>query len=100
MTREFQRTQTSTTYTFSMTAAMTMDRVVAMQIVEGGSDAVIFENFLYRTVHALRSAHSTKNKRILVLLDNARTHRREHAQNLAEKQGFTVLYLAQYSPWL
>jgi len=51
-------------------------------------------------VHALRSANDTRHKRIIVLIDNARTHCKEHAQRLAERQGFTVLYSAQYSPWL
>ena len=85
LTREYAATQKSATYTFSVTAAMTMDRVVGMQVVEGGSDAVIFENFLYRTVHALRSAPGTKGKRILVLIDNARTHQREHVLELARR---------------
>ena len=85
LTREYAATQKSTTYTFSVTAAMTMDRVVGMQVVEGGSDAVIFENYLYRTVHALRSAPSINGKRILVLIDNARTHQREHILELAQR---------------
>jgi hypothetical protein len=41
-------------YSFSLLAAITQDKVLSMQLLEGGTDAVLFENFLYRTLNKLR----------------------------------------------
>jgi hypothetical protein len=41
-------------YSFSMIAAMTFDCVISAQITEGGTDHVVFDNFLHRTLHKLR----------------------------------------------
>ena len=37
-----------------MIAAISYDQVVAHQIVEGGIDSVLFENFVYNTLLSLR----------------------------------------------
>ena len=87
-------------YSFSMTAALLEDQVISMQIVEGASDSVVFENFLYHTLNHLRRHDKYKNRPIVALIDNARTHAHEGIETLAVKMKATILYNAQYSPWL
>ena len=42
------------TYTFSLLAAMTPKMVVSAQLIEGGVDWTIFENYLYYSLKAIR----------------------------------------------
>jgi transposase len=83
-----------------MTAALLEDEVIAMQFVEGASDSVVFENFLYHTLHHLRSHEDYKHRPIVALVDNARTHSHAGLATLARKMKTTIVYNAQYSPWL
>ena len=62
-------------YTFTLLAAMSTDCVVSTQLVEGGVDAIIFENFIYETFSKLRSNSATKDRPIVLLMDNATIHR-------------------------
>jgi hypothetical protein len=43
-------------------------------MIEGAVDNTLFENFLYRVLNKLRHRTDTKNKTIVVLMDNARIH--------------------------
>ena len=79
---------------------MTEDCVIAAQVTEGGTDAVVFENFLHRVLHKLRVDRETKNKQIVVLMDNATIHKHESVYATARKFKVNVLLNAQYSPWL
>ncbi len=83
-----------------MVAAMTQDCVVGAQITEGGTDAVIFDNFLHRVLHKLRVDGATKSKRIVILMDNASIHKHESVYATARRFKANVLLNAQYSPWL
>ena len=83
-----------------MIAAMTESCVIAAQITEGGTDAVVFENFLHRILSKLRVDGETKNKQIVVLMDNATIHKHESVYATARKFKVNVLLNAQYSPWL
>jgi hypothetical protein len=58
-----------------MIAAMVQDCVIAAQITEGGTDAVVFDNFLHRVLNKLRADKDTKHKHIVVLMDNATIHK-------------------------
>ncbi len=40
-------------YSFSITAAICFDRVVGFQVIEGGTDTIVFENFLYHLLSKL-----------------------------------------------
>ena len=40
-------------FNLSSIAAMTVYHVISMQIIEGGTDAVVFENFLFKTLDSL-----------------------------------------------
>ena len=79
---------------------MTTRNVVSMQVVEGGTDAVLFENFLFTTLDSLRRSPSTKDKHIVILMDNATIHKTSIVYQAALKMKATVLLNAQYSPWL
>jgi len=45
-----------------MIAAITLDCVIGAQITEGGTDAVVFENFLHKVLYKLRTDRDSKNK--------------------------------------
>ena len=46
-----------------------------MHVIEGGTDAVIFENFMYHCLKKLRSDPLSRHKHIVVLMDNATIHK-------------------------
>jgi len=64
-------------YSLSMIAAMTESCVLAAQITEGGTDAVVFENFIFKLLNKLRIDKETKGKQIVLLMDNATIHKHE-----------------------
>jgi len=42
-------------YSVSLIAAISQEQVVASQIIEGGVDSTIFENFVYQTLRSIRT---------------------------------------------
>ena len=56
-------------------AAITNDKVVSSQLIEGGVDASLFENFLYHTVAAMRKSNKYGKSNIVILMDNAVIHK-------------------------
>ena len=56
---------------------MSLDKVISMQVLEGGTDGILFENFIYHTLNKLRRDPSTVNKQIVLLMDNATIHKCE-----------------------
>ena len=82
-----------------LTAAIGLDRVHAMQVVEGAMDAVLFENFVYQPIVDLRSKPDTKGRRIVIYMDNARIHKVERITKMAQAFDVTLLFGAQYSPF-
>ena len=87
-------------YNLTLIAAMTIQNVISMQVVEGGTDAVIFENFLFRTLESIRRSPTTRNKPIVILMDNAVIHKTPVVYNTAKTMNATLLLNAEYSPWL
>jgi hypothetical protein len=71
-----------------MIAALTQDCVLAAQITEGGTDAVVFDNFLHQLLTKLRTDKATKSKNIVVLMDNATIHK--HSSIYATARKFKV----------
>ena len=86
-------------YNLTLIAAMTIQNVISMQVVEGGTDAVIFENFLFRTLESIRRSPTTRNKPIVILMDNAVIHKTPVVYNTAKRMNATLLLNAEYSPW-
>ena len=74
--------------------------VIAAQVTEGGTDAVVFENFLHRVLSKLRVDKETKSKQIVILMDNATIHKHESVYATVRRFKANVLLNAQYSPWL
>ena len=87
-------------YSLSMISAITPDRVLANQIVEGSVDSVLFENFIYQTLLHLRSDQATAEKEVLLFLDNAVIHKHCSVLETARRFKVNVLFNAEYSPWL
>ena len=87
-------------YSLSMIAAMTLDCVISAKITEGGTDHVVFDNFLHRTLHKLRADKETKARQIVLLMDNATIHKHPSVYETARRFKANVLLNAQYSPWL
>jgi len=81
-------------------ASITLERVVSIQLTEGATDSAMFENFLYHTLLSLRSDESTQGKHIVVLMDNATIHRHSKVLETAKRMHASVLFNAQYSPWI
>ena len=64
-------------YSLSLLAAISQQAVVGAQVIEGGVDASVFENFLHQVLRGLRAQGAFEGPGVVLLLDNA-----------------------QYSPWL
>ena len=87
-------------YSVSMIAAISQDRIVAHQILEGGVDSVIFENFIYQALLSLRKDTDLVDKDIILLMDNAVIHKHSQVLETARKMKVNILFNAEYSPWL
>ena len=68
--------------------------------MEGGTDAVLFENFVYRTLDSLRRDLLTGENQIVILMDNSTIHKRPSIYRTARRMKANILLNAQYSPWL
>lgn len=49
--------------------------MIGMQIIEGTTDSVLYENFIYQILHSVISDGKSKNKHIVILMDNAVIHK-------------------------
>ncbi len=70
---------------------MTTSNVISMQVVEGGTDAVVFENFLFKTLDSLRRSPANRDKQIVVLIDNATIHKSPIVYDTARRMKVTLL---------
>ena len=88
--------------TFSMTliSAVCEDRVLANQFVEGGVDAMVYENFVFHLLKSVKQDPELRGRRVVLLMDNARIHHQEPVVATALGQQAFLLYSAEYSPWL
>jgi len=62
--------------------------------------SVVFENFVYHTLRHLRTDVETREKDIILLMDNAVIHKHSMVLETARKFKVNVLFNAEYSPWL
>lgn len=74
--------------------------MVSSQIIEGGVDSVVFENFLYHTLRSIRYDQRLRDRPVVLLMDNAVIHKHESVLSTALKMKVNVLFNAEYSPWL
>ena len=61
--------------------------------------AVLFEQFLYKTVMALRRRADCQGRTICVQLDNAKIHKTEKVLAAAKRLGVVLLFGCPYSPF-
>ena len=61
---------------------------------------MLFDNFLFETLSALRTNEATARKRIVVFMDNASIHKTPSVLVTARKLKADVILNAQYSPFL
>jgi hypothetical protein len=87
-------------YSISLISAISEDRVIANQLVEGPVDAIIFDNFVYHTLLCIRKDKDLSQKKVLLFLDNARIHKSPHLYDTAKKMKALILFNAAYSSWL
>jgi len=87
-------------YSVSLVSAIAQDRVVANQLIEGGVDSAVFENFLQQMLLGLRKDKSLDGRNIVLLLDNAKIHHHSLVLETARRMEVNVLFNAEYSPWL
>ena len=66
---------TSQPYSMSLLAAITQQEVMAIQLIEGGVDASVFENFIYELLLKVRGDRSNDRRPVVLFMDNATIHR-------------------------
>ena len=87
-------------FSISLIAAISQDNIVSSQLIEGGVDSVIFENFIYYTLRSIRTNPRFSNRPVVLLMDNAVIHKHSIVLETARKMKVNVLFNAEYSPWL
>jgi transposase len=84
----------------TLIAAVTEREVVGMQLIEGGVDASLLDNFVFHMVLQMRRQPQYQGKSMVLFMDNAVIHRHEMVLNTCRKLGVSVLFNAEYSPHL
>jgi transposase len=84
----------------SLISAISDDRVIANQVIEGAVDGVLFENFIYHTLVSIRNDKELCERKVILLLDNARIHKTIYLKDTIKKMKALALFNASYSPWL
>ena len=79
---------------------MSFHQVVAVQLIEGGVDSSLFENFVYHTVTQLSKDPDSRRQHMVLLIDNASIHHQPLVLDTCRKLGVTVIFNAEYSPQL
>ena len=95
-----KKTEKRQDYSLTMISAISYDRIIANQIIEGGVDAVLFENFIYQMLLNVVNNEDFANKDIILFMDNATIHRHSRVLETCKKFKVNVIFNAQYSPWL
>ena len=62
-------------YSFSLISAVSHDAVLANQLIEGGVDSSVFENFVFRLLDYVRKEERYEGRHIVLLMDNATIHK-------------------------
>ena len=62
-------------FQLTMLSAMSQNAIIATQIVKGGVDSIVFENFIYHMLQSVVTDPKNADKDILIFMDNAVMHR-------------------------
>jgi DDE superfamily endonuclease len=87
-------------YSMSLLSAISYDEVLGNQLVEGGVDTSVFENFIYRLLEYVHTQERFQGRRIVLLMDNATIHRHPLILDLPLAMRCILVYNPQYSPHL
>jgi len=79
-------------YSFSLISAISQDEVIANQVIEGGVDSTVFENFIHMTLKHVRESPKYQGRRVVVLLDNAAIHHHQHVIDSALAMKVILLF--------
>ena len=74
--------------------------MVASQLIEGGVDSSLFENFITEMLAGLMKQPEYERRDVVLLMDNARIHHHQIVLAAARRMKVNVLFSAEYSPWL
>ena len=74
--------------------------VISNQIIEGGVDSVVFENYIYHTLASIRNNPDLAHRQVVLLMDNVNFHHSEAVIETAKMLKVSVLFNAEYSPQL
>lgn len=58
----------------TLISAISEDRVIANQLVEGGVDTMVYENFVYHLLKSLEGSPMVNGRPVVLLMDNANIH--------------------------
>ena len=81
-------------YSVSLLSAITQDRVVATQLIEGGVDATVFEQFIHNMLMGIRSNPEYSQRTIVLIMDNASIHHNLNVLDTARQMKVNVLFSA------
>ena len=81
-------------------AGITEGKVLGIQLVEGGVDASVFDNFIYELLLIIRRDRRYDNRVVVIFMDNATIHRQEIVTKTVLGMKVFLLYTPQYSPQL
>ena len=81
-------------YSVSLLSAITQDRVVATQLIEGGVDATVFEQFIHNMLMGIRSNPEYSQRTIVLIMDNASIHHNLNVLDTASQMKVNVLFSA------
>jgi hypothetical protein len=87
-------------FSVSLISAISQDRIISNWLIEGGVDSTLFDLFIYRTLNYVRTHADLAEKKVILLLDNAKIHKGIQILETCRKMKVIVLFNAEYSPWL
>lgn len=79
-------------------AAMSVDGIVALEIVRGGVDGDAFYNFVCRSLLSILMPFNGVNPNSVIILDNCAIHHVDEVQQVFTDCGVIAHYLPPYSP--
>ena len=72
-------------YSVSLISAISQDKVIASQLIQGGVDSTVFESFIQTMLISLRSDKYYDDKNIVLYLDNAAIHSHSNVLDTARR---------------
>ena len=87
-------------YSFSLLSAISQHEVLANQLIEGGVDSSVFENFVHSLLTHIRTTPRLQGRRVVLLMDNAQIHRHKVVIDTVLRMKAILMFNPQYSPIL